>query len=143
MDHSIANVTLIECANSAHCAPAKHHYDECVERVTQQQEDEDYKGPKEDCVEECEYSQSLPEFRSSATQPGLPLRHILIKIDSLPPRPLRDPVRRPQAVAHPEINESISSTGLIPPPLPILPNMIVAPHEANDKPDPMNERKKI
>ncbi|KAL4798654.1 ubiquinol-cytochrome C reductase hinge protein-domain-containing protein [Aspergillus venezuelensis] len=41
-----------ECANSAQCAPYKHHYDECVERVTSQQEDEDYKGPKEDCVEE-------------------------------------------------------------------------------------------
>lgn len=43
----------IECANSSQCAPYKHHFDECVERVTQQQEDEDYKGPKEDCVEEC------------------------------------------------------------------------------------------
>ncbi|EKV04641.1 Cytochrome b-c1 complex subunit 6 [Penicillium digitatum] len=41
-----------ECAHSAVCAPYKHHYDECVERVTRQQEDEDYKGPKEDCVEE-------------------------------------------------------------------------------------------
>ncbi|KKA21721.1 Ubiquinol-cytochrome c reductase complex 17 kd protein [Rasamsonia emersonii CBS 393.64] len=42
-----------ECANSAQCAPVKHHFDECVERVTRQQEDPDYKGPKEDCVEEC------------------------------------------------------------------------------------------
>ncbi|CAI7622712.1 unnamed protein product [Penicillium palitans] len=41
-----------ECAHSAVCAPYKHHYDECVERVTRQEEDEDYKGPKEDCVEE-------------------------------------------------------------------------------------------
>ncbi|CEO60223.1 Putative Ubiquinol-cytochrome c reductase complex 17 kd protein (AFU_orthologue; AFUA_4G11390) [Penicillium brasilianum] len=41
-----------ECANSAQCAPYKHHFEECVERVTRQQEDEDYKGPKEDCVEE-------------------------------------------------------------------------------------------
>ncbi|KAJ6004522.1 hypothetical protein N7499_000591 [Penicillium canescens] len=41
-----------ECANSAQCAPYKHHFDECVERVTRQEEDEDYKGPKEDCVEE-------------------------------------------------------------------------------------------
>lgn len=45
-----------ECVNSAQCAPYKHHFDECVERVTRQQEDEDYKGPKEDCVEECKYS---------------------------------------------------------------------------------------
>ncbi|KAF4964941.1 hypothetical protein FSARC_7213 [Fusarium sarcochroum] len=38
-----------ECKNSPQCAPAKHHFDECVERV-QQQESED--GAKEDCVEE-------------------------------------------------------------------------------------------
>ncbi|PLN85229.1 hypothetical protein BDW42DRAFT_161350 [Aspergillus taichungensis] len=70
MNYSIANGTSIECANSAHCAPAKHHYDECVERVTQQQEDEDYKGPKEDCVEECEYFQLSQEFHSPCTPPS-------------------------------------------------------------------------
>ncbi|PYH45302.1 cytochrome b-c1 complex subunit 6 family protein [Aspergillus saccharolyticus JOP 1030-1] len=43
---------ITECANSAQCAPYKHHFDECIERVTKQEEDEDYKGPKEDCVEE-------------------------------------------------------------------------------------------
>lgn len=47
--------TPIECASSSNCAPYKHHYDECVERVTKQEEDEDYKGPKEDCVEECKW----------------------------------------------------------------------------------------
>ncbi|ERF76797.1 hypothetical protein EPUS_08982 [Endocarpon pusillum Z07020] len=41
-----------ECAKSAQCAPYKHHYDECVERVTAMHEDPNYKGPKEDCVEE-------------------------------------------------------------------------------------------
>ncbi|EEQ85672.2 ubiquinol-cytochrome c reductase subunit 6 [Blastomyces dermatitidis ER-3] len=41
-----------ECANSAKCAPAKHHFDECVERVTRNSEDPDFKGPHEDCVEE-------------------------------------------------------------------------------------------
>ncbi|KAJ5606099.1 hypothetical protein N7510_008880 [Penicillium lagena] len=41
-----------DCAHSAQCAPYKHHFDECVERVTRQEEDEDHKGPKEDCVEE-------------------------------------------------------------------------------------------
>lgn len=46
-------LVLIECANSSQCAPMKHHFDECVERVTRQQEDPDAKGPKEDCVEEC------------------------------------------------------------------------------------------
>ncbi|ROW03299.1 hypothetical protein VSDG_01338 [Cytospora chrysosperma] len=37
------------CKESKQCAPAKHHYDECVERVTSQQ---DNGGAKEDCVEE-------------------------------------------------------------------------------------------
>ncbi|GJC89709.1 cytochrome b-c1 complex subunit 6 [Colletotrichum liriopes] len=32
------------------CAPAKHHYDECVERVTAAADSEE--GAKEDCVEE-------------------------------------------------------------------------------------------
>jgi len=41
-----------ECANSAQCAPAKHHFEECVERVTAAQDDPDHKGPHEDCVEE-------------------------------------------------------------------------------------------
>ncbi|KAJ5596629.1 hypothetical protein VI817_004101 [Penicillium citrinum] len=42
-----------DCANSAQCAPYKHHYDECVERVTRQEEEgDDFKGVKEDCVEE-------------------------------------------------------------------------------------------
>ncbi|KAI5789085.1 ubiquinol-cytochrome c reductase subunit 6 [Geopyxis carbonaria] len=41
-----------ECANSKECLPAKHHYDDCVERVTSAAESEDSKGPKEDCVEE-------------------------------------------------------------------------------------------
>ncbi|KAG6034141.1 hypothetical protein E4U41_006661, partial [Claviceps citrina] len=39
-----------ECKNSAQCAPAKHHFDECVERVHQQQSEGE---AKEDCVEEC------------------------------------------------------------------------------------------
>ncbi|KAL8960224.1 MAG: hypothetical protein Q9193_003031 [Seirophora villosa] len=46
---------LNECARSSQCAPLKHHYDACAERVQQQEEDEDYKGPKEDCVEECRW----------------------------------------------------------------------------------------
>lgn len=40
-----------ECKNSKECAPAKHHFDECVERVTAAQ---DNGGTTEDCVEECE-----------------------------------------------------------------------------------------
>ncbi|RKU49341.1 hypothetical protein DL546_009877 [Coniochaeta pulveracea] len=38
-----------DCKNSKQCAPAKHHYDECVERVTSQESEG---GAKEDCVEE-------------------------------------------------------------------------------------------
>ncbi|KAI9837881.1 MAG: ubiquinol--cytochrome-c reductase subunit 6 [Thelocarpon superellum] len=42
-----------ECAESKGCAPYKHHFDECVERVTEHsQSEEAHKGPKEDCVEE-------------------------------------------------------------------------------------------
>ncbi|KAF2874520.1 ubiquinol-cytochrome C reductase hinge protein-domain-containing protein [Massariosphaeria phaeospora] len=39
-----------ECANSKQCAPAKHHYDECVQRVTSQFEE--HGKADEDCVEE-------------------------------------------------------------------------------------------
>lgn len=46
--------TFTDCAKTAACRPAKHHYDECVERVTAAAEAQpDHKGPKEDCVEEC------------------------------------------------------------------------------------------
>ncbi|KAF2749854.1 Non-heme 11 kDa protein of cytochrome bc1 complex [Sporormia fimetaria CBS 119925] len=39
-----------ECQKSKQCSPAKHHYDECVERVTSQVEKDG--KPNEDCVEE-------------------------------------------------------------------------------------------
>ncbi|OCK80297.1 Non-heme 11 kDa protein of cytochrome bc1 complex [Lepidopterella palustris CBS 459.81] len=39
-----------ECMATKECAPAKHHYDECVERVTGQIESDG--KAKEDCVEE-------------------------------------------------------------------------------------------
>ncbi|KAF2642711.1 ubiquinol-cytochrome c reductase complex 17 kd protein-like protein [Massarina eburnea CBS 473.64] len=39
-----------ECETSKECSPAKHHYDECVERVTGQI-DNDGKA-SEDCIEE-------------------------------------------------------------------------------------------
>ncbi|PNP47396.1 hypothetical protein TGAMA5MH_01213 [Trichoderma gamsii] len=38
-----------ECKNSPQCSPAKHHFDECVERVHQQESEGE---AKEDCVEE-------------------------------------------------------------------------------------------
>ena len=44
-----------ECLESKGCSPAKHHFDECVERVTGAHEGKhDKKHPEEDCVEECE-----------------------------------------------------------------------------------------
>ena len=44
-------IALKECMQSKRCAPMKHHYDECADRVTQQIEE---KGKaEEDCVEEC------------------------------------------------------------------------------------------
>lgn len=49
-----ANIMIsTECKESKQCAPAKHHYDECVERVTSQEADG---GAKEDCVEECKFN---------------------------------------------------------------------------------------
>ena len=44
----------LECSNSKECSPAKHHYDECVERVTGQIENDG--KASEDCVEECKFS---------------------------------------------------------------------------------------
>ena len=44
---------VTECARSAQCSGHKHHFDACTERVLQQHENPEHKGPKEDCVEEC------------------------------------------------------------------------------------------
>ncbi|CUM64737.1 uncharacterized protein PRCAT00002348001 [Priceomyces carsonii] len=43
-----------ECASIPACKPFGHHYEECVERVTKEQQEEGYehKAYKEDCVEE-------------------------------------------------------------------------------------------
>ncbi|RCK57611.1 Cytochrome b-c1 complex subunit 6 [Candida viswanathii] len=43
-----------ECAKTAACKPFDHHFQECIERVTKEQEEEGYehKHYKEDCVEE-------------------------------------------------------------------------------------------
>ncbi|ODV81043.1 Non-heme 11 kDa protein of cytochrome bc1 complex [Suhomyces tanzawaensis NRRL Y-17324] len=43
-----------ECQDTPACKPFNHHFHECVERVTKEQEEEDYehKAYKEDCVEE-------------------------------------------------------------------------------------------
>lgn len=71
-----------ECRNSPQCAPAKHHFDECVERV-QQQESEG--GAKEDCVEECmSHSETADLDAQSCT---------IANMYSLPPGSLRDRLR--------------------------------------------------
>ncbi|KAK6199345.1 ubiquinol-cytochrome c oxidoreductase subunit 6 [Scheffersomyces amazonensis] len=43
-----------ECKHTPAVHPFLHHFDECVERVTKEQEDPDYasKEHKEDCIEE-------------------------------------------------------------------------------------------
>jgi uncharacterized protein YecT (DUF1311 family) len=43
-----------ECLKTAQCAPLKHHYDECAERVKHQEEQ--HGKASEDCVEECMYT---------------------------------------------------------------------------------------
>jgi len=50
-----ADTKFAECKESKACAPFKHHFDECVERVTGADEGKpvDKKHPNEDCVEEC------------------------------------------------------------------------------------------
>ena len=60
------------------CAPYKHHYDECVERVMKQEEDEDFKGPKEDCVEECKF----PRASGYCTVPKTSVAAYEISIES-------------------------------------------------------------
>ena len=54
-----------ECRESKECHPAKHHFDECVERVTNAADSEDSKAPKEDCVEECKFC-SIPILRCNS-----------------------------------------------------------------------------
>nr|POE74620.1 hypothetical protein CFP56_37151 [Quercus suber] len=46
-----------DCMKTQQCAPLKHHYDECAERVTQQQEE--HGKAEEDCVEELCRAQAL------------------------------------------------------------------------------------
>ncbi len=42
---------LAECMESKQCAPAKHHFDECAERVRAAADSDN--PTEEDCVEEC------------------------------------------------------------------------------------------
>lgn len=85
---------MTECRNSKECHGPKHHYDECVERVTGQI-DNDGKAT-EDCVEECMSSHGRYACAEKLTQ------------FSLPPCSLRDPVRRTQALRSPQVNLPVS-----------------------------------
>lgn len=81
---------------SSECAPAKHHYDHCVERVEKQQE-EDGKA-KEDCVEECTFSQTQ-SIHDTIADSSL----------SLPPHALRNRLCRPQALQAAPIDAHITT----------------------------------
>lgn len=48
-------ISFTECEKTKECRHHKQEYDACVARVTKAQEDEDHKGPHEDCVEECTF----------------------------------------------------------------------------------------
>ena len=96
-----------DCLKTAQCAPLKHHYDECAERV-QKQEEENGKA-EEDCVEECKL---LPYDLCNASAGGLSvteqpknramqsqIRTITdLRNNSLPHDALCKPVRGTQAV---------------------------------------------
>jgi len=70
-------MTGIECKNSKQCAPAKHHFDECVERVTNASEED---GANEDCVEECEFVPAKPQSRRRLPQPpGYPRQKLTVR----------------------------------------------------------------
>jgi hypothetical protein len=80
---------------SQQCAPLKHHYDECAERVMQQQEETG--KAEEDCVEECTLKPVLDCCQRN-------LRFLVCYIwrdeyiltsSSLPPHALRIRLRRP------------------------------------------------
>ena len=67
----LTGVLLTECRNSKECAPAKHHYDECVARVTGGGAAEG-----EDCVEECTFIKS-PFPAQRHTRPALLTRNLV------------------------------------------------------------------
>ncbi|MBE3050276.1 hypothetical protein IMZ48_48820 [Candidatus Bathyarchaeota archaeon] len=50
LEYGIAD-RIAACKEAPVCAPAKHHFDECTERVTKATADGS--APTEDCVEEC------------------------------------------------------------------------------------------
>ena len=104
LDDDATNQLLIECKQSKQCAPAKHHFDDCVERV-QQQESED--GAQEDCVEECTCNRCADRQNSTLSFcrqiKEAPLTN---RTYSLPPGTLRYRMRCSQAVVQAEIKKT-------------------------------------
>jgi hypothetical protein len=94
----LANI-VTECKESKACAPAKHHFDECVERVTSADHGKpvDKKHPDEDCVEECQ-SRKSPYLGSMLTP------------HSLPSRSLRKHLRRTKAMECSKVEVSATPT---------------------------------
>lgn len=97
-----------DCANSKTCAPFKHHFDECVERVTRAQEDGDSSGPHEDCVEECKHATTNCSLRYVINELFIVLEDNsfadIISLYSLPPPALRHPMCCPQALEELAVN---------------------------------------
>lgn len=85
---------------SQQCAPLKHHYEECSERVQHQQSTTG--KAHEDCVEECK----LAHAASLHLETGL-----LTQPYSLPPDALRQPVRRAEAVQAATVDDKDVSPG--------------------------------
>lgn len=83
---------LAECARSAQCGPYKHHFDDCVKRVTAKEEAGENKGQKEDCVEECKFNRS--KIWQTLTRYSLSLTA------------LRNAMCCPKALQAPQIDES-------------------------------------
>lgn len=86
---------MLECAESKECHAPKHHYDQCVERVTGQIENDG--KASEDCVEECTSMliRRLIQLPSNTT--------------SLPPRSLRNSMRSTQALRSAQVIVHVQS----------------------------------
>jgi hypothetical protein len=76
---------------SQQCAPLKHHYDECAERVMKQQEETG--KAEEDCVEECKFE--LEPGRCETAWDYQKDPRCILTTCSLPPDALRLCLRRP------------------------------------------------
>ena len=95
LDYGLADSSPVtECARSSQCISYKHHFDECAERVTKQHEDPNHKGPKEDCVEECECHTARSKEKLG----------VYLTCYSLPPPTLCNTVCCSEAVSHAQVS---------------------------------------